>query len=300
MVRVFPKGLLTALVTPFLAGELDEKSIRSLLSRQTLHGVDGLVIAGTTGEVSTLTEAEYGRLLAIGAECGHRRIPLLAGVGTNCTATTIRRAQLAEKVAYDGLLAVTPYYNKPTQAGLFAHYAAVAAATDLPIVLYSIKSRCGIEIELDTICRLHENFPSIAGLKESSTDCGRVAELRRRLGADFCIYSGDDEMTLPMIAVGADGVISSSANLFPEKLGSLVHAALANDVALAREFHSELLPLWRALSCEVNPVPIKFALQELGDIASGEVRLPLVSPSEEHRQLLRAALALPARKNHGA
>ncbi|MDR3316584.1 MAG: 4-hydroxy-tetrahydrodipicolinate synthase [Puniceicoccales bacterium] len=299
MAKVLPRGLMTALVTPFLGGRLEEEGIGALLSLQLLQGVEGVVIAGTTGEVSTLAETEFVRLLSIAIERRKDRTVLLAGTGTNSTAATIRRARLAEELGYDGLLVVAPYYNRPSPEGVFAHYAAVAEAVELPIVLYSNKARCGIEIDLETILKLHETYPHICGLKDSGVDCNRVGELHRKLGENFSIYSGDDAMALPAMAVGADGVIGVASNLFPDKMRQLVRAALANDLALARKLHLSLLPLWQGLSCDVNPVPIKFALHEMGLIHSEEVRLPLVQLSPEHREGLRALLGGVAAGNGG-
>ncbi|MDR2030448.1 MAG: 4-hydroxy-tetrahydrodipicolinate synthase [Puniceicoccales bacterium] len=285
-----PIGVVTALVTPMRDGKLDEVGLQSMLERQISQKISAVVMAGTTGEVSTLEDAEYAKLLEMTVKIAAGRLFLMAGTGSNATATAIRRTQLAEKLGYDAVLVVAPYYNKPSKDGILAHYSAIATSTGLPIVPYSIPSRCGIEIALDTLCQLHERHPQICGLKEAGTDCDRIAQLRHTLGHSFRLYAGNDTLLLPFLASGADGTICAAANACPEGFIKVLQLALANDFMAARAVQFSLLPLLRALGCEVNPVPLKFVLQELGFIASAEVRAPLAPLAAANAKLVRAAL----------
>lgn len=285
-----PAGLLTALITPFENGQPHVSSLLKLIQDQLSAGVDGLVYAGTTGEIATLHEQEYALLMRECRQATAGKCSLVVGTGSNSTAEALNRTRLAEKMGVDAVQIVTPYYNKPSQEGLFAHYSLLAENTRLPIMLYSIKSRCGIELEIETVCRLREKFSHICGLKESSTNCMRIGLLRNALGNDFQIYSGDDEMTLPFLSVGATGVVSCAANLLPKAILGLIRAFQAGFLVNAQKLHRQLLPVLIDLFCEVNPVPVKYALNRLGKIPSDEVRLPLCTLTNEHKSLVDKVL----------
>lgn len=285
-----PQGILTALLTPFHRGKIDIPSLHQLLEFQKQSAVEGVVIAGTSGEISTLAPAEYAELLRKSRQIWGKDRLLIAGTGSNNTAEAIERTQLAESLGADAALIVTPYYNNPNQAGLFAHYGAIAESTALPIILYSIKSRCSIELEIETVIALHEKFPQICALKECSGAIQRVAKLHRVLGKSFRIYSGDDSLSLPMISLGAAGVVSAYANAFPRKTQRLISSAIGGDFATALRCHLQLLPLWEALSGDVNPVPIKYAAKKLQLIADEKVRLPLIPLTDEKKRRIDAAI----------
>ncbi|MDR3143399.1 MAG: 4-hydroxy-tetrahydrodipicolinate synthase [Puniceicoccales bacterium] len=283
-------GTYTALVTPFLSGKLDLLSFGYLLSTQ--EGLEGVVIGGTTGESPTLSEGELEILIQ---EAQRQRkdpdLKIIAGTGSNASAQAIHRTKVAERLGVEAILLVAPYYNKPSQEGLFRHFSAIAAATRRPILLYSVPSRCGIEIAVETVARLREAHPHIVGIKEASEECARVDSLRAALGEDFSILSGNDVMTLPFMALGANGVISVASNLCPHPMQSLVRSMLRGDLARARIFHHALNPLLHHLFIESNPVPIKHLLARQRLIASGELRLPLVPLMPEHARALENTFA---------
>lgn len=281
--NALPDGLLLAAISPFLEGRLDFPSLFRLLNWQMAR-CDGIVIAGTTGEISTLASDEYAALIRESINHCHGKTCVIIGTGSNDTRIALERTRLAEKFGADGVQIVAPYYNRPSQAGLQAHFATIAHATDLPIMLYSIKSRCGVEIEVETVCRLRESCPNIVGIKEASTNCHRIGLLRRRLGDDFRIYAGDDEMTLPFLSCGADGAVSCMANLLAKPIGAMIRLALSNDCQGARSLHLSLQSYYEVLQCDVNPVPIKAATYQAGRIASPEVRLPLVQLAADHQR----------------
>lgn len=270
-------GTWTALITPFDDGELDLATLRALIEHQIASGVDGLLVCGSTGEASSLTDDEYRQVIetAVATASGH--VPVMAGTGTNSTATTIARTRLAHSLGVDAALVVAPWYNRPTQAGLIAHMEAVAAATPLPIVLYNVPGRTGTDLLPDTAIRLSRT-PGIAGLKEASGDVGRVACIASRAVSGFAVFSGDDALTLPMMSVGACGVISVTSNVAPATVSALTAAALRGDLAAARDLQLELVDLNRALFLESNPIPVKVAAALLG-FGTGEVRMPLTPAS---------------------
>lgn len=284
------KGVQTALVTPMSAGEVAWEDLESLVTHQIDEGVDGLVAVGTTGESPTLKDDEHLEVVRKVREIGGGRTPVIAGTGSNSTAEALHLSREAEKLGVDALLLVAPYYNKPNQEGLFLHFSAIAGATETPILLYSIPSRCGIEIGVETVARLHEKHPNICGIKEAGGSTDRVTALVRALGPDFAVMSGDDSLTLPFLSVGATGVVSVASNLFVEPLRRMVAAAGSNP-SEARRIHARFAPLFSALFVEPNPVPVKFALSDSGLIASPEVRLPLAPATEETRNLVRSVLA---------
>ena len=282
------RGTLTALVTPFRDGKLDMAALERLVQRQLDAGVDGLVPCGTTGESPTLSETEHREVVSCVARLARGRVPVLAGSGTNCTAKTVDLARLNTECGADALLVVAPYYNKPSQEGLFRHFSTVAAATELPIVLYNIPGRCGVEISVETIKRLHAAHENIVAVKHATGSVAGAADLMA--ACDIAVLSGDDPLTLPLMSIGAVGVISVLSNLAPKTVKRLTDAALNGDMAAARAAHRELYPLAKALlSLDTNPIPIKTALALRG-LCTDEFRLPLCGLSEDNRRKLTRLL----------
>jgi 4-hydroxy-tetrahydrodipicolinate synthase len=282
-------GTYTAIVTPFRDGEIDADAFRKLVRAQVGAGVDGIVPVGTTGESPTLDYEEHLEVIAYAVEFADGKIKVLAGAGANSTSEAIYLTKGAEKVGADGTLQVAPYYNKPTQEGLYQHFLDISRATKLPMVLYSIPSRCGVEISVETVRRLAAATPRVVGIKESGGNTDRVTQLRAALGKKFNILSGDDGLTLPFMALGAHGVISVASNIIPRQICQLVRAAAAGDFGKARQIHERYHQLVRDLFIETNPVPIKAALAMLGQIQE-EYRLPLVPLSPKNRETLKATL----------
>lgn len=283
------RGTFTALVTPFRQGALDEKAYEQLIEWQIESGISGLVPVGTTGESPTLSHEEHRRVIEVAVRTTRGRCPVIAGTGSNSTEEAIGLTQEAEKIGADAALVVAPYYNKPSQEGLFRHFKAIAEATKIPIVLYSIPGRCGIEIGLETVRRLAAACPNIVALKESSGSVERVNALRAALPEEFDILSGDDYITLAFLAAGARGVISVASNLVPREMVQMVHEFADDHVATAQKMHAQLYPLFRDLFIEPNPVPIKTALSWVGRIVP-DVRLPLCEMSAANSDLLLATL----------
>jgi 4-hydroxy-tetrahydrodipicolinate synthase len=286
------RGTFPALVTPFRDGEVDEEALRALVEHVIEGGVDGLVPCGTTGESVTLSDAEHRRVVAVVVEQARGRVPVIAGAGTVSTHHTIELAQSAREVGADGLLLVCPYYNRPTQAGLEAHFRAVLKAVPLPSVLYNIPGRTGVDMTVETLERLAD-VPSIVGVKEATGNVLRAQQILARCGERFAVLSGDDALTLPMLSVGAVGVISVTANLLPRPTSEVCRAWERGDVARARALHLRLLPVHEAMFLESNPGPVKMAMAKAGRLAP-EVRLPLVWPTDETARKLDAVLARAA------
>lgn len=284
-------GAFTALVTPLRNGKVAFDELAALVERQIAGGIDGLVPAGTTGESPTLGVQEHVDVVKCVVEAAAGRVPVVAGAGANNTAEAIHLTEAATAAGADGLLHVTPYYNKPSQEGLFRHFKAIADATHLPIVLYSIPGRCVIEVGVDTVARLAEACPNITGIKESGGRVYRASQIIDAVGDRVSILSGEDEHTLPYMSVGAQGVISVTSNLLPGEVAKLVHAARDNDLVTARAVHQRLYPLFRDLFCEPSPAAIKYAMQKAGIIGSDAVRLPLAELSPAGRRTLDAVLA---------
>ena len=282
-------GTYTALVTPFRDGVLDEAAFEKLVASQLKGGVDGIVPVGTTGESPTLDYDEHIRVVELAVKFAKGRIPVIAGTGANSTKEAILLTERAEAVGADASLQVAPYYNKPSQEGLYRHFAEIARHTRLKILLYSIPGRCGIEIGVDTAKRLAADFPNIVGIKEAGGSCDRVSQLRAACGPRFVILSGDDSLTLPFMSVGAVGVVSVASNVAPKQVSRMVNAFLAGDPKTALKMHAKLYPLFRNLFVETNPVPCKAALA-LGGMMTDEVRLPLVSASKATRELMAATM----------
>jgi len=281
-------GSIVAIVTPFSNGKFDEKTMADLIEFHIANGTHGIVPCGTTGESATLTPEEHERVVAITVEVVNKRIPVIAGTGSNSTDEAITFTKHAKAVGADGALLITPYYNKPTQEGLFRHFEAVAKAVDLPQILYNIPGRTSINMLPATTARLSQ-IPSIVGIKEGSGSLQQVSEIIHCSKQDFLILSGDDPLTLPMMALGGKGVITVTANVAPTDMAHMVSAALNGDYERARTLHFKLTPLFSALFLETNPIPVKAALAIMGKM-SEEVRLPLTPLADEYRPKLQEAL----------
>jgi 4-hydroxy-tetrahydrodipicolinate synthase len=283
------RGTYTALVTPFRNDCVDETAFARLLEEQVAAGIDGVIPVGTTGESATLTMEEHLRVIELTVQVVKHRAKVFAGTGSNSTAEALYLTQQAEKLGSDGFLVVSPYYNKPTQAGIFAHYAALAKGTSLPIITYSVPGRTGSEIAVDTMMSLAKAHPNIVAIKEAGGSIERFSQLRQALPDTVTILSGDDSMTLPALAVGAVGVISVASNLIPREVGSLVRTFLQGHAKEAEQLHRKFYPLFRDLFIEANPVPVKAAMARLGWMTE-DVRLPLVSLQPQNRTKLEAVL----------
>ena len=283
------RGTFTAVVTPFRNGGIDVSSFEKLIETQIAAGITGLVAIGTTGESPTLSHDEREQLIRLAVSTANKRCVVLAGTGSNATQHAVADTKIAEKLGVDGALLVAPYYNKPSQEGLFRHFKTIADATSLPIMLYNIPGRCSVDVLPETVVRLAKECRNIVCIKEASGSVERVSELRRRLPESFTILSGDDSLTLPFMAVGAAGVVSVASNLFPAEVCGLVHACEEGDLKSAAKLHRKLLPLFKDLFIEPNPVPVKTALGWRGAM-SGEVRLPLCEMSEANQARLRKTL----------
>ena len=283
------RGTFTALVTPFRNGQIDVAAFEKLIENQIAAGISGIVAVGTTGETPTLSHEERQELIRVSIVTAKKRCLVLAGTGSNATQHAVADTKIAEKLGADGALLVAPYYNKPSQEGLFHHFKAIAAATSLPIVLYNIPGRCGVDLAPDTVTRLSKECRNIVSIKEASGSVERISELRARLPDSFTILSGDDSLTLPFMSVGAVGVVSVASNLFPGEVCALVRAYECGDSKLAFNLHRKMFSLFKDLFIEPNPVPVKTALGWRGAM-SGEVRLPLCEMSDANQAQLRRTL----------
>ena len=283
-------GAFTALITPFRNGAVDVEALESMVELQIDQGIHGLVPCGTTGETPAMSEAEDRLVIETVARVADGRVPVVAGSGSNSTEMAIKYTKMAQEAGADGSLQVSPYYNKPTQEGLFRHFATIAESTDLPILLYNIPGRTAVTIEAHTMARLAE-VPNIVGVKESTLSMNMVSDIRQLCGEDFGILSGDDPMILPLMALGGVGTVAVSSNVAPGAVSDMVDAALEGNWERARELHYELLPLFRALFVETNPIPVKTAASLLG-FCSDEMRLPLVPMEGENLNLLQQTLDL--------
>ena len=283
------RGTFTALVTPFRNGGIDIAAFEKLIENQIAAGISGVVAVGTTGESPTLSHEERQQLIRLTVATAKKRCLVLAGTGSNATQHAVADTKIAEKLGADGALLVAPYYNKPSQEGLFLHFKTIADATSLPIILYNIPGRCGVDIAPDTVTRLAKECRNIVSIKEASGSVERISELRVCLPESFTILSGDDSLTLPFMSVGAVGVVSVASNLFPAEVCALVRAYEGGDVKSAFNLHREMFPLFKDLFIEPNPVPVKTALGWRGAM-SGEVRLPLCKMKESNQARLRETL----------
>lgn len=286
------RGTYTALVTPFRDDAIDIDAFERLIEAQIAGGVRGIVPVGTTGESPTLTHDERRQLIELAVKFARQRCQVIAGTGSNSTRDTIAHTREAQGIGADGALVVVPYYNKPSQEGLFRHFEAVAQATSLPIMLYNIPGRCGIDLAADTVVRLARACANIVAIKEASGSVDRVSELVARAPAGFNVLSGDDSLTLPFLVVGALGVVSVASNLYPAEISELVRSFLDGETEKAQRLHRRFLGLFRDLFIEPNPVPAKTALAWRGEM-SAACRLPLVemgTPTEERLRLTISAL----------
>lgn len=282
------EGSIVAMVTPFRDGQVDEAKIRELVEFHVKNGTNAIVPCGTTGESPTLSHEEHKKVVEVTIAATAGRVPVVAGTGSNSTAEAIELTQHAKKAGADGVLMVCPYYNKPTQKGLIAHYKAVAEAVDIPIIMYNIPGRTGVNMLPDTVATLAE-LKNIVGMKEASGSLEQMTEVISLCGEQITVVSGDDTLTLPLMAVGGKGVISVIANILPKESAELTHAALNGDWKRAKELHLRLFPLCKAMFYETNPGPVKTAMQILGRL-NGELRLPLAPMSEANREKLQKAL----------
>jgi 4-hydroxy-tetrahydrodipicolinate synthase len=284
-------GTHTALITPFTKdGKVDEPRLRQIVEQQIAAGIDGLVPCGTTGESPTLSHEEHNHVIELVVRFAAKRCKVIAGTGSNSTDEAIFMTQYAKKSGADASLQVAPYYNKPSQAGLYAHFRAIAEAADIPLILYNIPGRCGVDISNETTARLRRDLPQyIVGLKEATGVVDRVSQLRGMVDREFCILSGDDSLTLPMMSVGAAGVISVVSNVIPREVTEMTHAALKGDFERAGRIHAKLFPLFKDLFIETNPVPVKAAMAMMGLIEE-TYRLPLVPLADANRMQVKKTL----------
>jgi 4-hydroxy-tetrahydrodipicolinate synthase len=285
------KSAITALITPFIDGELDEEGLAYNIDYQIANGIHGILVLGTTGEASTLSASEEQRVISIAAKEAKGRVPLWVGTGSFCTQKTIEKTRRAKELGADVALIVTPYYNKPTQEGIYRHFEAIATAVEMPIVIYNIPGRCATNIEVATLLRL-AGLPNIIGLKESSGNTNQAQDVIHTVVErypHFLLFSGDDVLTLPMMSLGAVGIISVVSNLIPAQIVALTAAILKGEFAQAKKLHYQLLPLFKAAFIEPNPIAIKAAMSLCG-MPSGECRLPLCQMGPDNLKLLHQLL----------
>ena len=283
------QGSIVALVTPFSGGKVDEAKLRQLVEMHVAQGTDGIVPCGTTGESPTLSHEEHRRVVEIVIEAVRGRLHVIAGTGSNATSEAIDLTRHARKAGATGALVVNPYYNRPTQEGLYRHFRAVAEAVDIPILVYNIAGRTAVNVETDTMARLVKDCPNIVGVKEASGSLDQMTQVILACGPDFSVLSGDDNITLPLMSVGGRGVISVVANIVPRETVEMTHAALAGDWKLARELHLKLFPLSRAMFLETNPIPVKEAMGMMG-MLEPEFRLPMCPMGAANRERLKTIL----------
>ena len=283
------QGSFVAMVTPFRNGDVDEAKMRELVEFHVSHGTDGLIPCGTTGESPTLSHDEHRRVVELVIEAARGRIPVIAGTGSNSTAEAIDLTRHAERAGAEGALVVNPYYNKPTQEGLYRHFRAVAESVAIPILVYNIQSRTAVNVETATLERLVRDAKNVAGVKEASGSLDQMSQVVAACGPDFSVLSGDDILTLALLAIGGHGVVSVIANILPRETAEMVHAALDGDWKRARDLHYKLFPLARAAFLETNPIPIKEAMA-LASMIEPEFRLPMCRMSDANRERLRAIL----------
>jgi 4-hydroxy-tetrahydrodipicolinate synthase len=283
------QGSMVAMVTPFRNGAIDEAKVRELVEFHITNGTDVIIPCGTTGESPTLSHDEHRRLIDVVVAAASKRITIVAGTGSNSTAEAIGLTKHAERAGVDGVLLVNPYYNKPTQEGLYQHFRAVAESSSLPVIVYNIQSRTAVNIETATMGRLVRDCPTIVGVKEASGSLDQMSQVIMECGPDFSVLSGDDNITLPLLAIGGRGVVSVIANILPRETSDMVHAALDGDWKRARELHFKLFPLARASFIETNPIPIKEAMAMAG-MLEPEFRLPMCRMGDANREKLRGVL----------
>lgn len=283
------KGAFTALITPFKNGQIDEDAYRALIEWQISEGINGLVPCGTTGESATLSHKEHEAVIRICVEQVNGRVPVIAGGGSNNTTEAISLTRFAKEAGADAVLHITPYYNKPTQEGLYQHFKTIAANVDIPLVLYNVPGRTGVNMLPATVARLVHDLPNVAALKEATANLTQISEVIERCGDRLSLLSGDDFTILPTMALGGVGVISVLSNILPKDTARLCAAMEQHDYAEARRLHFKMMPLTRLLFCETNPTPVKAALAIMGKVGP-EIRLPLVPMSKPNEQKLREEL----------
>lgn len=283
------KGSMIPIVTPFKEGKIDEKGFRNLIEFHIESGTDAIIPCGTTGESATLTHKEHEKLIDICVESVNHRVPVIAGTGSNSTAEAIKLTTYARKAGADGALLITPYYNKPTQGGLYNHYKAIAEDTDLPLILYNVPSRTGVNLLPETVAQLSE-IPTIVGIKEATGSLRQVCDIIHLCGKQFSVFSGDDFINYPILAVGGKGTISVTANIAPDKIATMWDAFESGDFDKSREIHYQLISLHHAMFLETNPIPVKTALSLMGKI-SPEMRLPLSAMSQSNLEKLKKTMA---------
>ena len=284
------KGSLVALITPFKDGEIDRQSLKRLIDFHIENGTDAIVVAGTTGESATLTFTEHEDLIKMAIDMAEGRIPIIAGTGANATHEAIELTKSAEKYGADGSLQIVPYYNKPTQEGIYQHFKAIAEETNIPLILYNIPSRTGVDMLPETFARLYGDFPNIIGIKEATGKVDRVSEMINLTNEEVIILSGDDSLTLPMMSVGAKGVISVANNIIPKEMSQMCKLALEGKFNEALQIHNKYWKLFKTLFIETNPIPVKTAAYMLGLIDDLEFRLPLYYMKDENKILLENVL----------
>ena len=283
------KGSLIPIVTPFKEGKIDEEGFRDLIEFHITNGTDAIVPCGTTGESATLTHKEHEQLIDLSIEAANHRVPVIAGTGSNSTAEAIKLTTYAKKTGADGALLITPYYNKPTQEGLYNHYKAIAEETDLPLILYNVPSRTGVNMLPETVARLSE-MPTIVGIKEATGSLRQICDIIHLCGEKCSVFSGDDFTNYPILAVGGKGIISVTANIMPDKIAAMYDAFESGNFDKSRELHYQLLELHNSIFLETNPIPVKTALSLMGKI-SPEMRPPLSPMSPGNLEKLKKVMA---------
>ena len=283
------RGAFVAIVTPFIDGKLDEQGLQDLIEFQIAGGTHGIVPCGTTGESATMSHAEHHRVVELTIKTVAGRVPVLAGTGSNSTSESIELTRAAKEAGADGALMITPYYNKPSQEGLYQHFKAVAEAVDIPIILYNVPSRTAVNMLPETVARC-ARIANIVGVKEATADLNQISQVIRLCPKDFAVMSGDDFTSMPTVMIGGTGVISVTSNVAPKDMAAMMDAALAGDIATAKELHYKLLPLMQAMFIDTNPVPAKTALAMMGKIKSGLPRLPLYKMNEANEEKLKKVI----------
>jgi len=283
------KGSIVAIITPFRENDIDEENLKKLIQFQIEAGTNGIVPCGTTGESPTLTPQEHNRVVEVCVKEVNGRVPVIAGTGSNSTVEAIAFTQHAKSVGADAALIVTPYYNKPTQKGIYLHFKAIADSVDIPIILYNIESRTGRNIETETVARLAKDCKNIIGVKEASGSLTQAKDVKKACGNEFIILSGDDALTIPILELGGHGVISVVANIVPKDVVGMINAFNRGDIESAKKMNENLRPLVEAMFIETNPIPVKKAAELLG-LSSGHLRLPLCDMEEKNLEKLKKAL----------
>ncbi|HLD48042.1 MAG TPA: 4-hydroxy-tetrahydrodipicolinate synthase [Desulfobaccales bacterium] len=283
------RGAFVAIVTPFIDGRLDEQGLQDLIEFQIAGGTHGIVPCGTTGESATMSHAEHRRVVELTVKTVAGRVPVLAGTGSNSTSESIELTRAAKEAGADGALMITPYYNKPSQEGLYQHFKAVAEAVDIPIILYNVPGRTSVNMLPEAVARCAA-IPNIVGVKEATADLNQISQVIRLCPKDFAVMSGDDFTSMPTVMIGGTGVISVTSNVAPGDMAAMMDAAMAGDIAKAQELHYKLFPLMQAMFIDTNPVPAKTALAMMGKIKSGLPRLPLYKMTEGNEEKLKKVL----------